>query len=142
MLVGDAASLIDPLTGEGIANAMVSGRIAAKHAADALTKAAVPRLDHYDAEVWATLGPTLNASYRMQKLLTHPVSAPVIALLMRCAAASPQLHRAVVGLVQGDLQKLMHPWGSVKARVSTVLEGPRRRASDAQHESPVRDDRG
>jgi hypothetical protein len=54
----------------------------------------------------------------MQKLLTHPVSAPVIALLMRCAAASPRLHRAIVGLVQGDLQKLVAPWRSVEASFS------------------------
>src|SRR5690606_11571017 len=32
MLVGDAASLIDPFTGEGISNAMISGRWAATQA--------------------------------------------------------------------------------------------------------------
>ncbi len=36
MLVGDAASLIDPFSGEGIGNAMISGEFAAKHAVLAL----------------------------------------------------------------------------------------------------------
>lgn len=37
MLVGDAAGLINPLNGEGIQHALVSGRWAAEVAADRLT---------------------------------------------------------------------------------------------------------
>ena len=38
LLTGDAASLVDPLTGEGIGNAMYSGQIAAKHIIECFDK--------------------------------------------------------------------------------------------------------
>ena len=38
LLLGDAAGLVDPFTGEGIGNAMVSGRIASEVAAKAKQK--------------------------------------------------------------------------------------------------------
>ena len=38
LLVGDAASLINPLSGEGIANAVRSGRVAAEHLMDAFER--------------------------------------------------------------------------------------------------------
>ena len=38
LLLGDAASLIDPLSGEGVGNAMISGRVAAQIAMEALQK--------------------------------------------------------------------------------------------------------
>jgi len=38
LLVGDAAALIDPFSGEGIGNAMVSGRLAAETVHEALAR--------------------------------------------------------------------------------------------------------
>lgn len=61
-LVGDAASLVDPFSGEGVGNALVTGHIAANHIIDKK-----PFLDYQD-EVWKVLGPELTNSFRMQKL--------------------------------------------------------------------------
>jgi geranylgeranyl reductase family protein len=61
-LVGDAASLVDPFSGEGVGNALVTGEMAARHIVEGLTPEA------YMEEMWAVLGPELTNSYRMQKL--------------------------------------------------------------------------
>ncbi len=74
MLVGDAASLIDPLTGEGIGNAVYSGYIAAEQA-DKCLKAndfSAAFLKDYDTRVWRVMGTELNLSYRLQKLGKYP----------------------------------------------------------------------
>jgi len=70
VLVGDAGGLIDPFSGEGIGNAMVSGKYAAQRIHEALqandTSAAF--FQPYDAKVWETLGPELDTSYKLQQM--------------------------------------------------------------------------
>ena len=61
-LVGDSASLVDPFSGEGVGNALVTGEMAAKHIIDQKTPV------EYQDEMWSLLGPELTNSYRMQKL--------------------------------------------------------------------------
>lgn len=61
-LVGDAASLIDPFSGEGVGNALVTGEMAARHIMEKKP------FEDYQEEVWKVLGPELINSYRMQKL--------------------------------------------------------------------------
>ena len=74
LLLGDAGSLIDPFTGEGISHAMVSGR----HAADWATRAARAQdfspefLKSYDAAVYNRLWQELRLSRTMQRLLAYP----------------------------------------------------------------------
>ncbi|MCB2377776.1 geranylgeranyl reductase family protein [Hymenobacter sp. BT635] len=74
LLLGDAASLIDPFTGEGISHAMVSGR----HAADWATRALAAHdtsaafLKQYDAAVYRRLGQELRLSHWLQRLLQFP----------------------------------------------------------------------
>ena len=64
MLIGDAAALIDPFSGDGIGNAMVSGRLAAAHATRALAARDVSRaaLAPYEAAVRAELDRELQMS--------------------------------------------------------------------------------
>jgi len=61
-LVGDSASLVDPFSGEGVGNALVTGELAANH----ILEGKSPK--QYQEEMWAMLGPELTNSYRMQKL--------------------------------------------------------------------------
>ncbi len=68
MLIGDAASLIDPLTGEGIANAILSGAVAAEHAAKCIEKQdfSADILRGYDARIYRMRGQEFKVSYRLQ----------------------------------------------------------------------------
>jgi len=68
LLLGDAASLIDPLSGEGYGNAMISGRYAAHVAVEALKLGDFSEkfLQKYDKLLWDEIGPDIKASYRLQ----------------------------------------------------------------------------
>jgi geranylgeranyl reductase family protein len=74
LLVGDAASLIDPFSGEGISNAMISGRWAAEQAEKSLQSGnfSASFLGHYDTSVYNRLGKELSLSRRMQQMLRYP----------------------------------------------------------------------
>lgn len=74
LVAGDAASLIDPFTGEGIGNAMFSGKWAAQHATNAIqSKDFSPiSLAEYDKEVYKKLGNELRVSAIMQRLIKFP----------------------------------------------------------------------
>ncbi len=75
LLVGDAAHLIDPLTGEGIGNAVYSGYLAAQTALEALKEDdfSAQKLSRYDRDVSRILGAEMRLSYRLQQLMTYPV---------------------------------------------------------------------
>ncbi len=70
LLLGDAASLIDPLSGEGIGTAMISGKHAAKVAMEALERGDFSEefLKKYDNDLWEEIGPEIEANYKLQKL--------------------------------------------------------------------------
>lgn len=74
ILAGDAASLIDPFSGEGIGNAMTSGRLAAQHILSCFENV---RFDagyntQYDHNIYQKLWGELSISYTLQKLLKYP----------------------------------------------------------------------
>ncbi|UYZ65013.1 NAD(P)/FAD-dependent oxidoreductase [Hymenobacter weizhouensis] len=74
LLLGDAGSLIDPFSGEGISHAMVSGRHAADWAGRALAAQdfSPTFLRGYDAAVYNRLWQELRLSRAMQRLLNYP----------------------------------------------------------------------
>ena len=74
MLIGDAASLIDPFTGEGIGNAMASGMYAAIHAEKCLkaNNFSAEFMKGYDQYTYGKLGKELQLSKAMQDLLNYP----------------------------------------------------------------------
>ncbi|MEW6295365.1 MAG: geranylgeranyl reductase family protein [Candidatus Diapherotrites archaeon] len=71
ILLGDAAGLVDPFSGEGISNSVASGIIAAKVIGEALKekneKKFERKLCEYEKELWNELWPELKRSYRLQK---------------------------------------------------------------------------
>jgi len=70
LLLGDAAGLVDPFTGEGIGNAMVSGRIASEIAARSKRDNNFTKqyLKKYDQDLWGYLGNELSTSSKLLKL--------------------------------------------------------------------------
>jgi len=74
LLCGDAGSLIDPFTGEGISNAMYSGMAAAETAQEAIIKNSFGRnfLKQYDEKIYARLWSELKLSHTLQRLCNYP----------------------------------------------------------------------
>jgi geranylgeranyl reductase family protein len=73
IIVGDAAGMINPCNGEGIAYAYETGRIGAHHVDDALRGGSSPSLDGYTAQLQDTYGPYFRLGRRFVKLIGHPV---------------------------------------------------------------------
>lgn len=74
MLIGDAGHLIDPLSGEGIGNAIYSGVIAAELAQQCLEKNdfTAKFMEAYDVRVARVLGKEMEISYRLQQMMARP----------------------------------------------------------------------
>jgi geranylgeranyl reductase family protein len=93
LLVGDAAGLVDPLSGDGIYEAWVSARLAA----DAILAG---RLEEYAPSLGAALDKHASASWTAKRVADR---FPWAAFW---AARSPGVFEAVAGLLRGDLK---HP---------------------------------
>ena len=73
LLIGDAASLVDPFTGEGVGNALRSGRIAATHL---LSCFRLKQFDekfnqNFDQLIYAKMGKELKISRTLLNLSKH-----------------------------------------------------------------------
>ncbi|PIN98259.1 MAG: geranylgeranyl reductase [Candidatus Diapherotrites archaeon CG10_big_fil_rev_8_21_14_0_10_31_34] len=70
LLVGDAASLIDPFSGEGIGNAMTSGKIASETILKALKENnfSAEFLKQYEEILWKEIGQEIKTSFMLQRL--------------------------------------------------------------------------
>jgi len=73
MLAGDAASLIDPATGEGIGNAMLSGKLAAQQAMECFRKNDFSEgmMKRYDRAVYEKLWSDLRNKYYIQRIINN-----------------------------------------------------------------------
>ncbi len=69
ILTGDAASLIDPLTGEGIGNALLSGVVAAEKVAECIKNNdfSAKILRGYDERIYRMRGQEFKVSYWLQR---------------------------------------------------------------------------
>ncbi len=74
LLLGDAAGLIDPFTGEGIANSIRSGRFAAAHVLKAFEQKQFDAAfnKRYDQHIYSKLWNELRLGHTMQKLARYP----------------------------------------------------------------------
>ena len=104
LLLGDAAGLVDPFTGEGIGNAMVSGQIAAETAAQAKEKNDFSKkyLKKYDKKLWDHLGSELNTSARLLKLAR---SKSLLNFVIDRAARSEKVRNIISGMLANEIPK-------------------------------------
>ena len=74
LLLGDAAGLIDPFSGEGIANAIRSGRVAAEHLIDSFNKQDFSASFNkaYDKEIYNRMWKEFKISRSLQNLCKYP----------------------------------------------------------------------
>ena len=98
LLLGDAAGLIDPFTGEGIGNALYSARLAVETAAEACEAGdfSASFLQRYADRLWDSLGDELKLSTRLQHLGQY---RPLLNLVIRKAAANPVLSELICGMI-------------------------------------------
>ena len=90
LLVGDAAGLVDPLSGDGIYEAFVSARLAAEAILDG-------DLARYEDELHAALGRFADTSWKAKLVLDrHPRAAFEIARI-------PPVWRVIAGLLSGEV---------------------------------------
>jgi geranylgeranyl reductase family protein len=95
MLAGDAASLIDPFSGEGIGNALYSGMLAANGAIAALEKGrydAAFMHEAYDKLLYGRIGEELKISAAMQRLCRYPW---LFNMVVNKAHKSPSLSKTI-----------------------------------------------
>jgi menaquinone-9 beta-reductase len=94
ILTGDAASLIDPISGDGIGNAMLSGKLAAEQAI-ACFKAndfSAPFIRSYDIKLMKAIGGELKTHYYARRVLA---GAPFLLDAVFAAAQNRVLKRII-----------------------------------------------
>ena len=114
LLLGDAASLIDPFTGEGIGNAIRSGRVAADHVLDAFKQ---NRFDAqfnkaYDKEIYRRMWNELRISRFLQKLERFP---KLFSYIIRRANSNASLRQLMTSMldnidIRNELTKPSFYW--------------------------------
>jgi len=74
ILIGDAASMIDPMSGEGVGNAMRCGRVAASTLLKAMKEnnLSAASLARYDKEIYQRTWNELRVSHALQKVINYP----------------------------------------------------------------------
>ncbi len=104
ILVGDAGGLIDPFTGEGIGNAMCSGKIAAETLAQICggTDYSAKSLTLYANQLWERLGSELNLGYQLQKTARI---MPLVNLVVGRAAKREEVADWITGMISGTVDK-------------------------------------
>jgi geranylgeranyl reductase family protein len=104
MLLGDAAGLVDPFTGEGIGNAMV----AAKYAMQVASKAKNHKdysersFSEYDQLLWDDIGGELRTSTKLQSLAR---SSFLLNFVINRAARNEEVQSIISGMLSHEIPK-------------------------------------
>ena len=125
--VGDAAGLIDPLSGEGIGNAIRSGQLAAETALELLAGRASD-LSAYRDRVEAEIEPELRVARQLQALF-HQCPWPYVQLLRR----SDRFWTAFCRIVRGEstYTQFQSRLGPARVFVDAIAAVAERRARKA-----------
>ncbi|MBD3224314.1 MAG: geranylgeranyl reductase family protein [Caldithrix sp.] len=104
LLLGDAAGLIDPFTGEGIGNALYSGRQAARTAREAIDQndLSAEALKIYDERLWAELGDELRVSTNLQRIGRFRF---LLNFVLNKAARNDEVKALISGMMADEVPK-------------------------------------
>lgn len=122
LLAGDAAGLVDPITGEGIAWAMKSGQLAAQAVAQALSAQAPDRALAIYARSLAPIHSELRRARALRALVYQPRLQPAF---LRLLAREPGLQRRYLALLAGDLDYADLGWRAVPRLAMKVVRRAR-----------------
>lgn len=116
MMIGDAAHLIDPLTGEGIGNAMYSGWLAAEQTKTCIAKNdfSEKELINFDKRISRTMRKELMISAWVQKLIHYP---NLFNFIMNRACSNKKFMDKIAAMLLNDdeKKKLLNPWFLIKS---------------------------
>ncbi len=104
MLLGDAAGLIDPFTGEGIGNAFYSAKFGVETAQAAIDADDVSAsiLSAYDRKLWDEIGSELKVSHRLQKIGR---SRTLLNFVIHKAERSQEVRDTIMGMMANEVPK-------------------------------------
>lgn len=104
LLLGDAAGLIDPFSGEGIGNAFYSARIAVQVCAEAIEQndTSARFLRRYEKQLWDTLGDELQTSQHLQWIGRV---RPVLNFVIGKAARNEKVADHICGMLANSVPK-------------------------------------
>jgi geranylgeranyl reductase family protein len=118
LLVGEAAGLVNPLTGEGIDYALESGEIAADHIAAMLSTGDFGRVDQYDQQLRAQFGPVFRFCAQVRDWYCWP---PLLNLLVPIANRRPDLRLLLTQVVLGEKRPATSGAAQTTARLLRAL---------------------
>ncbi len=104
MLLGDAAGLIDPFTGEGIGNAMVSAKYAMEIAEKSKVSGDYSKIafSEYDQLLWDEIGKELRTSTKLQNLAK---SKFLLNFVINRAARNEEVQNIISGMLSNEIPK-------------------------------------
>jgi geranylgeranyl reductase family protein len=115
LFLGDAASLIDPFTGEGIGNALFSAKLASQEIERCLNEKdfSEENLKRYNERLDAELYPELKTSYNLQRLANHQW---LLNFVVNKAKKKPEVARFLGESLTNDQprEKLASVWSLIK----------------------------
>ncbi len=109
LLLGDAAGLADPLSGEGIYNAILSAQISAKTIEKALSNSK-PVLDDYNDAIAETITPQMKVAYVFSKVLSR-----IPAMLFKVVNQDERVWMACCKMLRGEMDYI-----HIKNRVGSL----------------------
>ena len=104
MLLGDAAGLIDPFTGEGIGNAMVAAKYAILVAKNAKKSGdySESMFKNYDKLLWNEIGKELRTSTKLQSLSR---SSFLLNFVIKRASRNQEVQEIISGMLSKEIPK-------------------------------------
>lgn len=106
--VGDSASLVDPFSGEGVGNALLSAKLAVSLFDSSVHADGFPEdmASEYMEKLWDALGPELSNSFKIQKIVKRK---RLMNMFVKKAAKRPALQDALTdALASKEAQKKLH----------------------------------